>query len=240
MTRYLLGLIIWSLCQSQLVSADASPPTPPANQGILIAHGIVCALGFALLLPFGAILARYLRTSQPWWYTGHWIAQFGIAGPVIVAGVALGHATSNKYGDSPLDHSSHQNLGNILLGLYIIQCAIGTIIHFFKPKNGIKVKGRLLQNYFHALLGLVVIALGMYQLHTGYDEEWPIYSGTGRLPHGVGVLWLLWFIVIVVVYAAGLVFLRKQYTQEAVKRKDMEPAYTSVTNSTNQYGMDAL
>lgn len=78
------------------------------------------------------------------------------------------------------------------MGLYVIQCAIGAVIHFFKPKNA---KGRPIQNYFHAIFGLIVIALGMYQIHTGYDEEWPIYSGSGGLPHDVSLLWIVWFIV---------------------------------------------
>ena len=65
--------LLLSAAQNLAVRADSSPP----KKGFLIADGIVCVLGFALCLPGGAILARYLRTSRPW-YTGHWIAQFGI------------------------------------------------------------------------------------------------------------------------------------------------------------------
>jgi hypothetical protein len=87
MSRSLLVPLIWSFippvltatAKSELGSSRAVPTNSgPGNQGLLIAHGIVCAVGFAFCLPAGVILARYLRTSRPWWYTGHWIAQFGI------------------------------------------------------------------------------------------------------------------------------------------------------------------
>ncbi|KAJ7082328.1 hypothetical protein C8R44DRAFT_652725 [Mycena epipterygia] len=201
MPRSLLVPLIWSFIppvltattKSELASSPAAPTNSgPGNQGLLIAHGIVCAVGFAFCLPAGVILARYLRTSRPWWYTGHWIAQFGIAGPVILVGIVLGHRVTDKYGESPADDSNHKALGNILLGLYAAQCAIGAIIHFFKPKNS---KGRPPQNYLHAVFGLIIIVLGMYQIRTGYDDEWPLYAGSGRLPKGVNLLWIIWTIV---------------------------------------------
>ncbi|KAF7368673.1 CBD9-like protein [Mycena venus] len=248
MSRYLLVPLLWNFFYQIVLAGEthhingtvsfaeipAAPVSSPEIQGLLIAHGIICALGFGLCLPGGAILARYLRTSRPWWYTGHWIAQFGLGGPIIVVGVVLGYAASHKIGKTPKD--GHKGLGTVILGLYVIQCAIGAIIHFFKPKNA---KRRPIQNYFHAVFGLAVIALGMYQIHTGYDEEWPRYSGLGELPNGVNVLWYIWFILMVVAYAAGLLlFLRIQYTQEATGRR--YSAAPSVANGTNQYGMNAM
>ncbi|KAJ7879824.1 hypothetical protein B0H13DRAFT_1630611 [Mycena leptocephala] len=244
MPRSLLVPLIWSFippvltatAKSGLASSRAAPTnSAPGNQRLLIAHGIVCAVGFAFCLPAGVILARYLRTSRPWWYTGHWIAQFGIAGPVILVGIVLGHRVTDKYGESPDDDSNHKALGNILLGLYAVQCAIGAIIHFFKPKNS---KGRPPQNYLHAVFGLIIIVLGMYQIRTGYDDEWPLYAGSGRLPKGVNLLWIIWAILLSVAYAAGLVFfLRTQYAQESAGRKHAETHYARVGN---QYDMDAL
>lgn len=60
-------------------SSSGSDSNPfKSYQRMVIAHAIVCVVGFAFLLPIGVLLARYLRTSTPTWYTGHWIAQFGI------------------------------------------------------------------------------------------------------------------------------------------------------------------
>ncbi|KAJ7770397.1 hypothetical protein B0H14DRAFT_2966848 [Mycena olivaceomarginata] len=236
MPRSLLVPLIWSFippvltatAKSELESSRAVPTNSgPGNQGLLIAHGIVCAVGFAFCLPAGVILARYLRTSRPWWYKGHWIAQFGIAGPVILVGIVLGHRVTDKYGESPADDSNHKALGNILLGLYAFQCAVGAIIHFFKPKNA---KGRPPQNYLHAVFGLIIIVLGMYQIRTGYDEEWPLYAGSGRLSKSVNLLWIVWTILLGVAYATGL---------SLQGRRHAETQYARVANG-NQYGMDAL
>ncbi|KAK7677534.1 hypothetical protein QCA50_019540 [Cerrena zonata] len=42
-------------------------------QKMLIAHGVLCTIGFLLLLPAGALLARYLRSFSNAWFKGHWI-----------------------------------------------------------------------------------------------------------------------------------------------------------------------
>ncbi|KAJ6529815.1 hypothetical protein B0H19DRAFT_1384902 [Mycena capillaripes] len=221
----------------------------PQFKSLVIAHGLLCVLGFALCLPAGALLARYLRTSRPWWYTGHWIAQFGLAGPIILIGVALGYAASSGFGKTAKSaHKACQSIicniisqlnvpqssGSIILGLYFIQCAVGAVIHFFKPK---KAKRRPIQNYFHAILGLVVIALGMYQIHTGYDEEVP-NRGLGKLPAGVNVLWIIWCILLVLSYSAGMWLLRKQYAQETAARLHSTPTF--VETGRDHIGMAAL
>ncbi|KAJ7454530.1 hypothetical protein B0H11DRAFT_1819831 [Mycena galericulata] len=205
------------LGHSHGTAASNDGPTPNFRK-LVIAHGLISVFGFAVCLPAGVILARYLRTYRPWWYTGHWIAQFGIAGPIILIGVGLGYGASNQYGNLPAgenDGSDHKTLGTVILVLYLIQCALGAIIHYIKPK---KSRGRPPQNYFHAVFGILVIALGMYQIHTGYDEEWPLYVGRGRLPSGVNTLWIVWTVLIAAAYAAGMWFIPKQYRQEAESR----------------------
>jgi hypothetical protein len=57
-------------------SSSADPWTH--YRRMVVAHAVLSVVGFALLLPCGILLARYLRTFTPTWYTGHWIAQFGI------------------------------------------------------------------------------------------------------------------------------------------------------------------
>ncbi|KAJ7604176.1 hypothetical protein DFH06DRAFT_1391418 [Mycena polygramma] len=208
--------------------AESSSPgagATPRFQTLVIVHALICVFGFAVCLPSGVILARYLRTFRPWWYTGHWIAQF-----------ALG---DNEFGDTPSDdHKMYrlntlQRWGTAILVLYLAQCALGVIIHFWKPKNATR---RPAQNYLHAVVGLVVIAAGMAQIRTGYNDEWPAYMGRGRLPNGVNILWIVWCIVIVVAYVAGMAFIRKQYRQEAAGRRSgaapssggYEPAHNMV------------
>ncbi|KAJ7084198.1 hypothetical protein C8R44DRAFT_651566, partial [Mycena epipterygia] len=164
-------------------------------QALAAARGLICALGFAVLLPGGALLARYLRTTRPWWYTGHWIAQAGAAGPVIIIGIALGFVTSNQAKKNGLNPKGdpHNDIGSALLYLYIIQCIFGPVIHYWKPKSA--AVRRPPQNYVHALLGITIIVLAMYQLHLGFDDAWPKYTGRAALPGGVHGFWVFWFIV---------------------------------------------
>ncbi|KAJ7269957.1 hypothetical protein C8J57DRAFT_1181088 [Mycena rebaudengoi] len=179
----------YSLIASRRNTVSSSTP---ALQHLIVAHAVVCVLGFALLLPLGALFARYFRTFTTRWYTGHWIAQdFLTAGPVIVVGVVLGFAASGM-DQLEVEGDVHKRLGIVTFGIYLIQCGTGTIIHYFKPRNA---TGRPVQNYGHAILGIGLIALAMYVIHTGYDEAWVIYTGLRPLPSGVNSVWISWCIV---------------------------------------------
>ncbi|KAJ7467036.1 hypothetical protein FB451DRAFT_1259939 [Mycena latifolia] len=192
---------------------DDIPFTP--QQRMILAHAIFCVIGFALLLPVGVMVARYLRTFTPTWYTGHWIAQFALSGPVILIGVVLGFQSAGKFGYTLWD--DHKKTGVVVFALYLAQCVVGAFIHYVKPKHSTK---RPFQNYFHAVFGLAIIGLGLYQIRTGYKKEWPMYISLHPIPMGVNILWMVWVILLPVMYAAGLLlFLRKQYAQEEASRK---------------------
>ena len=144
-------------------------------------------------------------------------------------GCALGFVSVNQQGvDTPSTHKvriyivyecsviSHnflQTLGQVLLGLYLAQCALGAFIHYVKIPFRF---GRPPQNYAHALIGLVTIALALYQVRLGYKEEWPTVTGRGPVVHavlhsleattltgdcsiiqdnGVNILWIVWVVV---------------------------------------------
>ncbi|KAF7376657.1 CBD9-like protein [Mycena sanguinolenta] len=203
---------------SDAETSSNNAPLTPYQRKVLI-HAVLCVVGFALLLPTGVLLARYLRTFSPSWYTGHWIAQFGIAGPIIIAGIAMGFKASGPVGYKLMDN--HKKTGIVLFGLYCAQCLVGALIHFLKPRNA---TSRPPQNYFHAVLGLAIIALSMYQIRTGYRTEWPEYTGLS-IPSGVNILWMVWVVILPVLYAVGLVFLKKQFRQEKEFRKGRSNGY---------------
>ncbi|KAJ7800577.1 hypothetical protein B0H14DRAFT_2898843 [Mycena olivaceomarginata] len=193
-------------------SSSADPWTH--YRRMVVAHAVLSVVGFALLLPCGILLARYLRTFTPTWYTGHWIAQFGIAGPIILAGIVMGFKAAGPLRYKIMD--DHKKTGIVVFALYLTQCIIGTVIHYAKPKNA---TSRPPQNYFHAVLGLAIIGLSMYQIRTGYRTEWPNFPELGPIPSGVNILWIVWVIILPVLYAVGLLFLKKQYRQEEESRK---------------------
>ncbi|KAJ7633474.1 hypothetical protein DFH06DRAFT_1101254 [Mycena polygramma] len=205
-------------------ATDDIPLTP--YQRMVVAHAIFSVVGFALLLPVGVLMARYLRTFSPTWYTGHWISQFGIAGPVIITGVVLGFKAAGPIGYKILD--DHKKTGIVLFGLYFAQCIVGALIHYVKPKNA---TARPPQNYFHAVFGITIVALSMYQIRTGYRTEWPNFTGLGSVPSSVNILWMIWVIILPVMYAIGLAFLPKQYRQEDAARKGWYNDYDMSTTN---------
>jgi len=181
-------------------------------QKMIVAHAIFCTIGFLLFLPAGALLARYLRTFIPGavWFRGHAILQFFIAGPTIFIGVMLGIAAVANAGAMHLD-DDHKRWGIGIFVLYIVQCLLGAFIHYVKKKDRVR---RPPQNYFHAVVGLLIIALALYQVRSGYSYEWPTTTGRDPLPPGVDILFWVWVILLPVSYGVGLVFLRRQFQQE--------------------------
>jgi hypothetical protein len=76
--------------------------------------------------------------------------------------------------------------------LYFAQVGLGAFIHWVKPKV---YRGRPPQNYLHAIAGIALIVLALYQVRVGYNDEWPKLSGKGKLPRGINVVWEIWIVV---------------------------------------------
>jgi cytochrome b561 len=207
-----------------LASNDDSPGVAgtvalTATQKLVVAHAVFCGLGFLFLLPSGVLLARFFRTFTPTWFKGHWSIQFAISGPVILIGFSLAIAAVAQKG-SPHFSPGHKAWGLVLIVLYLVQCSLGSFIHFVKPK---KQTTRPPQNYAHAVLGLFIIGVAFYQVRTGYTVAWP--SSTGRAtPEAVNLVWIIWLVLMVLLYVGGLAFLPKQWRQEKLSRISRHPS----------------
>ena len=59
-------------------SSSAAPSHIPLlpYEKYIVAHAILCMIGFLILLPFGALIARLMRTFSPFWFKLHWFIQF--------------------------------------------------------------------------------------------------------------------------------------------------------------------
>ncbi|KAG2015526.1 hypothetical protein CC2G_008790 [Coprinopsis cinerea AmutBmut pab1-1] len=196
-------------------SDDAGESVPlTGNQKTLLAHAVVATVGFLVILPIGALIPRYLRTFASGWFKFHWIIQFILGGLAVVIGVILGIVGVANSGGTHVN-STHKRLGIALLVLYIVQVSLGAFIHFVKPKNR---PGRPPQNYLHAVLGIAIIALALWQVRTGYRQEWP--ESTGRpAANGVNIVWHVWVVLLPVAYGAGLALLPRQWRQERKARQ---------------------
>ena len=59
-------------------------------QKLIVAHGILCVVGFLAILPAGALFARYLRTVSPQWFKGHMASQVFLGkSPVYIHLIAM-------------------------------------------------------------------------------------------------------------------------------------------------------
>lgn len=90
---------------------------------------------------------------------------FSVAGPIIIAGWAMG-VHSVKQAESPKLGDTHKKLGVALFVLYLAQVMGGLIVHFFTPAWSPKILRRPVQNYMHAIMGIVIIALAFWQVST--------------------------------------------------------------------------
>ena len=64
-------------CLAPSMALDIVIPLLPFEK-FIIAHAVLCVIGFLGLLPLGALVARYTRTFSPNWFKAHWIIQFAI------------------------------------------------------------------------------------------------------------------------------------------------------------------
>ncbi|THH26653.1 hypothetical protein EUX98_g7532 [Antrodiella citrinella] len=216
-------------------SGDDSIPLLP-YQKLIVAHAILCVVGFLGVLPAGALLARYLRTFNPVWFKGHHILQLFVSLPIIVPGVALGIAAVHKAGAQHLS-DTHMKWGVAIFALYFLQLMIGEFIHLVKPRSWTVDKRRPIQNYFHAGLGLVIIALAFYQVRNGFTREWPKQTGRGAVPNAANIVWYVWVVLLPVLYFAGLSLLRRQFRQEKMTRVKLTSESEEMTTSADSIWM---
>ncbi|KZV79345.1 hypothetical protein EXIGLDRAFT_661129 [Exidia glandulosa HHB12029] len=204
---------------SSLVPGQAPMANPQARspldelriyESMIKAHAVMFGIAFLVLLPSGALVARLTRTWNRFWFPAHWLIQFFLAGPLVVAafGVAVSAVKRHRTGHF---NDTHKKVGLALFILYIVQCAIGAFIHFVKSPKRTR---RPPQNYGHAIVGLVIFGLALYQVHLGYTFEWPVFVATSVVPHGVSIAWTIWAVGIPLLYALGLVLLPRQWRQE--------------------------
>ncbi|KAK1569052.1 hypothetical protein Q3G72_032054 [Acer saccharum] len=161
-------------------------------------HGVLNAVSWGILMPIGAMMARYLKVfkfANPAWFYIHVACQCS----AYIIGVA-GWATGIKLGnDNPITISEiHRNVGIALFALGTLQ--VFALLLRPKPDH----KYRFYWNIYHHLTGYTVIGLSIYNVLKGLsildpgNDWWWAYVGTLI---GLGSLSTLleavtWFIVI--------------------------------------------
>ncbi|KAF5376527.1 hypothetical protein D9757_008300 [Collybiopsis confluens] len=164
-----------------------------------------------LLLPAGALVARWTRTFSGRWFKAHKILNFMIALPVILVGWSLGpFAVFDAQAAHFMD--THQIFGIVVLGLYLLQVYLGRYIH---ARRGLPNRApHAPSNILHVCLGVIVVGAGFLQVRSGM-YEWQEHTGRPGVSHWCHYLWRTWIIALPVFYFSGLTLLKRQFYQES-------------------------
>ncbi|XP_058100423.1 cytochrome b561 and DOMON domain-containing protein At3g61750-like [Magnolia sinica] len=121
------------------------------------AHGALAIFAWGVLLPVGAIFARYFRQFDPLWYYLHAVIQFAgflIALASLVAGVSL-------YNKLHVNVLAHRGLGIFVFVLAILQ----VLAFFLRPEKDSKV--RRYWNWYHHWVGRIALFLAAVNIVLG-------------------------------------------------------------------------
>jgi len=178
-------------------------------------------LGFLVILPLGALVARWARTFTSRWFNYHWIIQVVFSIPIVITGWALGPLAVADQGSNHVSNI-HKICGVLILPLYIGQLCLGSFIHFRKPPYP---RRHPPQNFVHAGLGILIIILAFLQTRTGITIEWTRVTGRPIDLLLLSNLWTAWAIFIPLLYLFGFALIPRQLVHE----KELPPPYTPRT-----------
>ncbi|PWA60651.1 DOMON domain-containing protein [Artemisia annua] len=135
-------------------------------------HGILNAVGWGVLLPIGAMIARYLKHVGSYWFYAH--SSIQLSGFFIgLSGIITGLILSDRI---DVNVSKHKAIGLIVISLAILQI----IAVLIRPRKG--SKSRKFWNWYHHNVGRVLIVLAavnvFYGIHlANAGSEWNVTYG---------------------------------------------------------------
>ncbi|XP_041005360.1 cytochrome b561 and DOMON domain-containing protein At5g47530-like [Juglans microcarpa x Juglans regia] len=205
---------------------DATATTP---SGVVIPrlrkkniHGVLNAVSWGVLMPMGAVIARYLKvfkSADPAWFYLHVACQTS----AYIVGVA-GFATGIKLGSdsTAITYDTHRNIGIVLFCMGTLQ----VFALLLRPKKDHKY--RLYWNIYHHSIGYAVIILSIVNVFEGFD----ILSPDGK--------WKKIYIGILIFLGVSAAILEAFTWFIVIKRKNTSsvkyPSHGNGLNGANGYG----
>ncbi|CAI8615708.1 unnamed protein product [Vicia faba] len=170
-------------------------------------HGIVGVIGWGLILPVGAIVARYFKHKEPIWFYLHSIFQFvGFVFGLVT--VLLGLQLHSKM---HVHIPAHKGIGLFVLVLSILQ----VLAFFLRPNRDSKI--RKIWNLYHGWFGRMAlffaalnIVLGMQA--AGAGNSWKTSYG-----------FLVGIILVAVIVLEVLAYLKRSEKRSLPPNFQMDP-----------------
>ncbi|KAH9026561.1 hypothetical protein EDB84DRAFT_1579770 [Lactarius hengduanensis] len=154
-------------------------------------HGALCTVGFLLVLPSGALVARYAQaTGSPRAFLLHRLLQFGVAGASITGG-SLAYLFMENHGSS----MAHKVGGVGLVLLYVVQCAFGSWVHRIPAESRTGARSALL-----AGLGGAIVLLAFF-------ETWLGLISAGRST----LVWSALLLTVPALYVVGVMTVQRRF-----------------------------
>ncbi|MFS7904952.1 putative cytochrome b561 and DOMON domain-containing protein [Helianthus anomalus] len=207
-----------NVLKGQSGSAQGSGSTKTKKRNI---HGILNALGWGIMMPLGAIMARYVRVFQsldPAWFYLHVTCQTS----AYIIGVA-GWATGIRLGSqSPgIQFTTHRIIGIILFCMATLQ----VVALLVRPRKDHKY--RIYWNIYHHSLGYGIIVLAIINIFKGFDILHP--EKKWKRSYG-GIIIVLAIVAVVLEAYTWFVVLKRKKTSKSEKM-------SSGSNGHNGYGV---
>ncbi|CAI9089329.1 OLC1v1023888C1 [Oldenlandia corymbosa var. corymbosa] len=119
-------------------------------------HGFLNTIGWGILIPLGAIIARYVKlypSADPAWFYLHigcQVSAFLIGAVGFFTGISLGKKSPG------ITHTAHMVIGSLIFGLATVQILAAS---FLRPKKDHKL--RVYWNIGHYSVGYTILILGI-------------------------------------------------------------------------------
>ncbi|KAG8761754.1 mitochondrial 37S ribosomal protein rsm10 [Ceratobasidium sp. 423] len=203
-------------------------------------HAWCMATSFFILLPLGAVTARYLRAFLPFkkWLGPHATIQLMVM-PVICTGFGCGVYVAKFNGQF---QNPHTKIGLTLFLMYWVQVTLGVCTALTPsvalgsakpdpmatPDTRHPIKARPWYALLHMFWGVSMCIMASVQVRRGFTIEWPKKRGQAASPY-VSRAWIAWVIIIPVLYLSGAaLLLRRQWSQERARM--LNPGAARATN----------
>lgn len=190
-------------------------------------HGVLNAISWGILMPTGAVIARYLKvfkSADPAWFYLHITCQVS----AYIVGLS-GFGTGLKLGSDSegITYDTHRALAIVLVTLATLQ----VFALFLRPNKDHKL--RFYWNIYHHVVGYVTISISITNVFKGFEA----------LGDFVGDRYKNWKHAYIGIIGAlgGIAVLLEAYTwMVCMKRKKAENKTSDGVNGANSYGSSTL
>lgn len=158
-----------------------------------------------IILPAGILITRFGRITFKWFPYHRSVQIAGIL--FVLIGLILAVVYVQQQGDAHFS-STHERLGVALCVALLVQMVLGMVTHRLRNRTGNRMVG-----YVHIPLGLLIVALSVWEVHLGF-EAWDEIT----VPNWASYLVYAWAAVLVILYAIG--FRRIRQERETDRRLD--------------------